>query len=279
MELTEEIPLVTGHTDLSFAKSNPYKVDGGMIILCLSGKAEILLDMQAYNIEKYNEVLVLTKSSIMLKSSTSNFEALYLYCSQDLIHSACNKFSSSFFNRVDQAPVYVHEEDTVEITKNYISFIQSTINDTQNRYNKVIVTNLLRNLFLYIYDRIQRNKDNNIRQSITRKDEIMNQFMDKIAIHCMHHRDVDYYADRLCISSRYLNAVTKELANKSPKEIIDNQVISEIKTMLNFSDITLSQIAEQFYFPDQSYLSRYFSKKTGMSPLKYRQSEINDVSL
>ncbi len=145
-----------------------------------------------------------------------------------------------------------------------------------NRYKRIIVTNLLRNLLLSAYDKIQRNvNEPKKEQTKTRKEELYDKFIEKVAKHCIHHHDVEYYAGRLDISPRYLGTITREIDGQSPKDIIDTYIVQEIKILLSFSDMTLQQIADQLRFPDQSYLGRYFKRLAGKSPLEYRKGGLS----
>lgn len=66
----------------------------------------------------------------------------------------------------------------------------------------------------------------------------------------------------------------RETAGEFPKAIIDRHIISEIKLLLTFSDLSVQQIADRLDFPDQSYLGRFFRKAVGMSPTAYRKVEM-----
>lgn len=79
-----------------------------------------------------------------------------------------------------------------------------------------------------------------------------------------------FYADQLCISTRYLSAITKQVAENSAKEIIDENLILELKMALQSTGMSLKEIADKYRFPDQSFFGRYFKKHTGMSPKEYR---------
>ena len=126
---------------------------------------------------------------------------------------------------------------------------------------------------LNIYDKIQRHLLGKTRGT-SRKQEILDAFMDIVLRHSRKHREVKYYASRLCISVRYLSEITRELMGERPKQIIDRNIISEIKLMLTFSNMSVQQIADYLYFPDQSYLGRFFKHHVGMSPLEYRKQEM-----
>lgn len=80
-----------------------------------------------------------------------------------------------------------------------------------------------------------------------------------------------FYADKLCISTRYLSTIVQNVSHSSAKELIDKSVILEIKMMLQSTDLSVQEIAYRLHFPDQSYLGRYFKKRTGVSPTGYRR--------
>ena len=61
----------------------------------------------------------------------------------------------------------------------------------------------------------------------------------------------------------------------SPKELIDRQTISEIKSYLVNTDMPVKAIASNLNFEDVSYMCRYFRRLTGTSPVEYRQNAKN----
>ena len=91
--------------------------------------------------------------------------------------------------------------------------------------------------------------------------------------HCAREREVTFYADRLCISTRYLSTIVRNISHGSAKEFIDQAVVLEIKVMLQSTDLSVQEIAYRLRFPDQSYLGRFFKKHTGESPTEYRNSK------
>lgn len=99
---------------------------------------------------------------------------------------------------------------------------------------------------------------------------IYHKFIDLLLTNRDMHRDVDYFARRLCITKSYLAGITRQIIGRTPKEMIDEHIVRAIKTQLAFGDDSLQQIAEQMNFPDQSYLGRYFKRHTGMHPSAFR---------
>ena len=108
-------------------------------------------------------------------------------------------------------------------------------------------------------------------KSFTRKQLIFHKFMHLVHQNAKTEHQVTYYAQKLYISSRYLHEITVLYAKgKTPKDIIDEQITTEIMVLLNNPNLSIAEIAEICKFPDSSYLNRFFKKKTGFPPGKYR---------
>ena len=89
--------------------------------------------------------------------------------------------------------------------------------------------------------------------------------------HNKQERKVAFYADKLCITPKYLSEVVKEKTKKTPIEWINDSVIIIAKTFLKSTDLSIIHISEELNFPNPSFFCRYFKKHTGISPLKYRE--------
>jgi len=83
--------------------------------------------------------------------------------------------------------------------------------------------------------------------------------------------EVNYYADRMNISRKYLGIVVRGRMDMPPKRIIDGYIILQLKLALRTSRRSLKQLAHDFSFSDQSALTRYFRDHTGTTPQQYRE--------
>lgn len=252
----------------------PFRMDGGAILLCTSGQAEIVINTKSCQVGKGCEVILLDDMSLFIKGSSEDFRMTMLLYSKEMAFQATYKFAPQFFSHLAQYPIYRHSEGGGETLLAYMKILYDMQNDAHNQYKVLIATNLLRSIMLNAYDKIQRFGDGQGNLSGSRKEEIFNRFMDLVIDHARTHREVAYYADKLCISTKYLAEVGKAVAKETPKQSIDSFIISEIKLMLTFSEMSIQQIADYLHFPDQSYLGRFFKHHTGMSPSQYRQEQM-----
>lgn len=78
------------------------------------------------------------------------------------------------------------------------------------------------------------------------------------------------YADRMNISPKHLNEICKKGLNKTVGDLIQLRIILEVKRLLAYSSMNVSQIADQLNFSDTSYLIRFFKKNSGMTPEEFR---------
>ena len=106
----------------------------------------------------------------------------------------------------------------------------------------------------------------------SRSGELYNLFLDAVDRFHHHHlySDVAFYAEQLGVSARYLGQVTRHVANRSPKSIIDERIMEEISTMLG-TNKPLKEIAGLLGFSSQAHLSRYYKKQTGKAPSEVRK--------
>ncbi len=252
----------------------PLRIDGGGVCLCTSGEADVSINTTKYRLQSDDEAILLDDHALFINGCSADFRlTLFLY-TKEVAFQAMHKFEPAFFTNIVQCPLYRHSEESGNVIRSYLSILNSLQYDVRNRFATIMVMNLLRCIMLNIYDKMKRRGDSHAQTLNTRKEDIFHKFIALVHEHGREHRDVAFYADKLCISPRYLGEVTKKIANESPKQCIDYHIVSEIKLLLTFSEMSIQQIAHYLHFPDQSYLGRFFKHHTGVSPAAYRMKEL-----
>ncbi|RAJ06581.1 AraC-like DNA-binding protein [Chitinophaga skermanii] len=79
------------------------------------------------------------------------------------------------------------------------------------------------------------------------------------------------YASLLYITPNHLNALCKEALGKSAGEVIRDRVLIEAKRLLVNADESISEIAYQLNFIDNSYFTKFFKKYTGITPETFKK--------
>lgn len=86
------------------------------------------------------------------------------------------------------------------------------------------------------------------------------------------HRDIEYYANELCVTSKYLSEVCRKTSGLPASYWIERFTISEIAMRLRRKNQTLSSIAYDLNFSSISYFSRFVQRLLGVSPSQYRRN-------
>ncbi|MDR3376827.1 MAG: 4-hydroxyphenylacetate catabolism regulatory protein HpaA [Ancalomicrobiaceae bacterium] len=95
-------------------------------------------------------------------------------------------------------------------------------------------------------------------------------FCDLIEAHFREHISLTNYADRLAVSETRLAGICRRIAGEPPKEIVHERLAQEAKRLLRFTDVPVSEICYRLGFVDPAYFSRFFTKRTGRSPSRFR---------
>lgn len=86
----------------------------------------------------------------------------------------------------------------------------------------------------------------------------------------MSERGVAFYAAKLFLSPKYLSELSKSVCGYTVQELIFKAITRRAMALLDSTNKTVSEISEEFNFPNPSSFGTFFKKQTGVSPQKYR---------
>ena len=106
----------------------------------------------------------------------------------------------------------------------------------------------------------------------TQNASIMNRFLKMLEEGAYReHREVTYYADCLCVTSKYLSEVSKKVSGYAANYWINRYTILDITRLLRDKSLTFVQISDMFGFSSPAYFSRYVQQNLGVKPSDYRE--------
>lgn len=130
----------------------------------------------------------------------------------------------------------------------------------------------LKAFFIGFHEYLQRNpqyRPDEVKSYRVR--ELFNRFMMLLEKDYKISRDVNYYARQMNISSKYLTNIVSHVTGHTPKTIIDQYVILQLKMHLKRTTQSIKEMAWEFHFADVSFFCRYFKKHTGLTPQQIRE--------
>ncbi len=111
------------------------------------------------------------------------------------------------------------------------------------------------------------------RKPSTREQTIYDRFIYLVSRYAKQEHQLRFYADKMCLTERYLGAVIRDVSGSTTKQWIDKSLIARLQAELRHSDKPLAQLSDEMCFPNTSFLCKYFKRLTGVSPLSYRKGE------
>ena len=103
--------------------------------------------------------------------------------------------------------------------------------------------------------------------------QLTGRFYNAVVEHYRESREIQFYANLLCLSPKYFGSVIKTATGVSASEWISRYVVIQAKKLLrNRPDLSIQQVADLLGFPDHTAFARYFKRATNLSPKDYRNS-------
>ncbi|WP_109830130.1 helix-turn-helix domain-containing protein [Reichenbachiella versicolor] len=131
-----------------------------------------------------------------------------------------------------------------------------------------VIRHLLSALFVMIESERQKQKPETKQQ--VAQNETYTTFLQILEENFRRPEGVEYYAERLFMSSRNLNHITQKMFSQSVSEIIETRKLIEAKNLLTSTDKTISEISFELGYNEKSYFSKVFKKKSGQTPSEFR---------
>ncbi|MDE5555916.1 MAG: helix-turn-helix domain-containing protein [Muribaculaceae bacterium] len=254
----------------------PEKIESIILLLIKSGDIEIEINMDRYAVEAPSVVVIHYGATFSLYGD-GDVDICLLAFSTDFLHSVNINFSAislpNFAER--QSPAQTLTKSEAEIMSHYYELMRI---NARAKVNQHIESNIAASLMAaMVYQQVQfRYKRidtvSSAKGQRSSRNSYVHDFMKLVQVHYSRERGVRFYADKLCISPKYLSLLVKETTGKSAAHWIDDFVLMEAKNLLRFSGKNVQQVAYALNFTNQSSFGKFFKHLTGQSPTEYQKS-------
>lgn len=257
---------------------HPCRFDGLLMLYCIEGHLKLSVNLNEYDIRD-NHLVITTPGHILKVSQVAGSEQL-----KYVIVAMSSKFAMGL--KVDlkkimnegialmEIPVMKLDEGMSSLMQQHLSLVANVIN-SDSSFREDSVTSIVSSMICLVAglwaDRINELREE-AAQTTTRSRMILEQFIRLVGQYHTKYRNVGFYADKLCLTPKYLSKLIKTASGKSAPEWIDSYVILEAKNLLKYSDIAIKEIVYRLNFPNQSVFYKFFKARTGMTPSEYRNS-------
>ncbi|MBQ6988969.1 MAG: AraC family transcriptional regulator [Alistipes sp.] len=251
----------------------PHALRRGGIFICLGGEGDVIINENKYHLSRNTMCVAFPGTIIQAFDTEEDFESYTLAIDIDFLRELNIPSANSIHISMRENPCVVLTDEELQSIMEICKMMHRKDSRTQHPYHQqinVLTLTLLCFELAGIYLRDIPVK----RQPCTRQDMIFRRFMTLLATDITTSREVKYYADKLCISPKYLTIVTRQMSSRSASDWITRSAILNAKAKLATTNLTVQQISDQLNFPNPSFFGQYFLRHTGMTPKEYRRSKM-----
>ena len=257
-------------------KNYPIRLKGYSLIFVLSGEITIGINYLSHTLKKNTVMQVYPDDIIEHTAYSADFKGYLIIHSAELKKEIMAMTSGIRLQQAGQLKKLhtrqeLSEEESLRLRKQ-VELIKSYIPDKEHVYHSYVIKNQIINLFFDL-DNCRWHRYGDGELGLSRSETLRQRFRELLMEECRMHREVTFYADKLCVTSDYLSKVVREYDGQSAAKWIINAVITEAKILLREPDKMINQIAIELNFPDQSTFGKFFKRNTGLSPLEYKKGE------
>lgn len=270
-------------------QEGPQVLTYGAILICRKGKARLNVNYKDWELYEGAVITLFPNDVVELKvdgdfeapetenedckspQTANNFQAEILKYNPSLLREASLQLEQTVYSSLRKDRCRQDTPVVTNIINGMFSLLKVYFDQSECTCISQLVLCQLKAFFIGFHEYLQRNpqyRTDEVKSYRVR--ELFNRFMMLLERDYKISRDVNYYAAQMNISSKYLTNIVSLVTGHTPKTIIDQYVILQLKMHLKRTTQSIKEMAWEFHFADVSFFCRYFKKHTGLTPQQIR---------
>ncbi len=256
--------------------NNIYPGQAG-VFLCTAGTAEILVNNQAVHIRRGALCIISPINVVCGVSQSGDYECVEVLDEFNVFYPLARSMFNTFLAlKLRENPCVIVSEDDIRFftrRKAEIEAKRLMMQRTDDKDERIVLRKMVELLEqetrLEAAHIFMRNHPAEARR-VEKSEEFVYNFIISLHRNYKQERSVSFYAGEARLSPGYFTSVIKEKTGRTPSEWIATITITQAKTMLSKTAMSVKEISSELGFPEQFTFRKYFKLHTGMSPTEYR---------
>lgn len=251
-------------------QEGPQVLTYGAILICRKGKARLNVNYKDWELYE-GAVITLFPNDVVELKVDGDFEVEILKYNPSLLREASLQLEQTVYSSLRKDRCRQDTPVVTNIINGMFSLLKVYFDQSECTCISQLVLCQLKAFFIGFHEYLQRNpqyRPDEVKSYRVR--ELFNRFMMLLERDYKISRDVNYYAAQMNISSKYLTNIVNQVTGHTPKTIIDQYVILQLKLHLKRTTQSIKEMAWEFHFADVSFFCQYFKKHTGLTPQQIR---------
>ena len=271
-------------------QEGPQVLTYGAILICRKGKARLQVNYKDWQLYEGAVITLFPNDVVELKvegdckspetengdckspQTANSFQVEMLKYNPSLLREASLQLEQTVYSSLREDRCRQDTPVVTNIINGMFALLKVYFDQSECTCISQLVLCQLKAFFIGFHEYLQRNpqyRPDEVKSYRVR--ELFNHFMMLLERDYKISRDVNYYAEQMNISSKYLTNIVNQVTGHTPKTIIDQYVILQLKMHLKRTTQSIKEMAWEFHFADVSFFCRYFKKHTGLTPQQIRE--------
>ncbi len=254
-------------------ENNTYYSEYLLMIICNEGKIEMTYDGRKVTLHE-KELFMAVPGSVLsdyMLSPHYDCKILAIRPSEAAVSAQLQKQMVSSAIYIKEHPIVHLSEEDLAAFYSYYNLLCNRIQKASHRYYNGEVRTLMNAFFLYVVGTMNSEIQEIDSPTTFHGEHLVEEFVRMVNEDGGHNRLVEYYADRLNISAKYLSTLVRTTLDRTPTDIIKIVTMKEIERRLRYSNQSIKEISNALNFPNTSFFGKYFKQHSGMTPNSYRK--------
>ena len=246
----------------------PIKILFVMQMMCVRGTMRIRVNLKEMVVEA-NDILLVAPGSIidMVVCEGDCRMAVMHIDNAKIARQPTLKIMLQFRSVIKYECFITHfSQPAMEQMVNGYKLLSNIVNDNDLRYKDEALEGCFQMMISYWMSEIVKQDEKEAKIKISRNEQIFKSFLKLVQKNYMTNREVAFYADKLCITPKYLGVVVSQVSHRRPLDWIRDYVILDAKAMLLSREYSIQQISQMLTCPKPSFFSKYCREAVGYSP-------------
>ncbi len=251
------------------------QLDFALVILCRQGRIEAILNDVSYTATVGDLIFCSGMHTVTEAMITTDFMCDMFCISirkyQELVVPDRETMSNFLF--AYQSPLISLDDNEKRLVDGYKQLLRIKNNEEHIVYSRRIVDSITQALVFEFMSACERRKgvvQDAAPGTVTGRNNIAHDFLILLSEGVSQRRTVAYFADRLCVTPKYLTHVVKKETGKTVSRWIQEQLTEQIRHFLLNTSLSGKEIAARLGFPNNSFFCKYTREHLGCSPMQYR---------
>lgn len=278
--IDEGLGLMNDARNLVLCADNAWSHEIAVLVFVRRGLLRIKIDGEPMQVCMHQMLLCRPGRILTNLQCSDDFQGhavfLTVRFSQSIMAMAGNIWN--YVLSIDSRPIFDMTDSLKPLLLSYHRLLVEEVSHKSNLFYKEVVTSLLRCMLCSMISEMRQSSyprpepktlsdSKNSPQNLA----LFSRFVDILTNEQCVERQLGFYANRLCVTPKYLSMVCKRMSGRTAHQWIKETISNSIYNYLMYSDKSIKEISYIFHFPNLGFFSRYVKENLGKRPTEFRK--------